>query len=185
MSDTPFRALLLSAVAASGFALMAAIVPLQASADPEGLCRDFPLNSRCNGGRQQLSASAPAAEVPAQQQFKIMLHALPGSSEWVRVEKQGNLYHLIHSRCLQSEITRLLTPFPPFYSWYDHPVTHVAFTPSACAQGQGQCNRDAAGDTLDLGAVAPTDGTFAIEYAEGGFTRSVTFKLPTAPAGKP
>jgi hypothetical protein len=93
-----------------------------------GQASGLPMDS---GEQTQVSTQAPSSI----KEYKLMLHEVPGSSEWVRVEKKENTYRIIHSRCLKSGVSNVLAsvvPFASFYSWYDHPVTKISFMLRSC-----------------------------------------------------
>ncbi len=55
-----------------------------------GQASGLPMDSR---EQTQLSMQATSSA----KEFKLMLHEVPGSSEWVRVEKKENTYRVVHS----------------------------------------------------------------------------------------
>lgn len=145
-------------------ATLLAAVPLPAtgqSAD-ETLCRDSPLNSRCQATRVESNTTATAAPpqtlkakldtsaesnttaaTAPRRTLKVKLDTGAGSneiSEWVRLEVEGNQVRALHTTNAVSPVSKVTQfiplPFlfvPNFYTWYDHSTTRLVFEPDECA----------------------------------------------------
>lgn len=173
--------------------------------DRDTLCRQFPLNSRCQD--YQVTKSKPKiytlerdsfcdrfplnsrCQQPAVEVIKLNLDRSGNNDEWIRIEKQANTIELLHTTRVKDALTSAalngalgLVPFPlPFvkanqHNWEDHQVLGMSFQ-------SDRCNTDSciitATEALEL--PAGTDifaGLFTIDYLEKDLRRSVSFRIP-------
>jgi len=122
--------------------------------------------------------------------LRVKLFEDSASSEWIRLEKNGNVIKILHTRSRPSDVTRFLARaffFPQIYNWDDHPVSRIVFIPDNCpalktsslpSNNINDCMVISTTDTITL--KDDTDirqGSFTIEYMESNLSRTVTFKI--------
>jgi hypothetical protein len=145
--------------------------------DRNTLCRKFPYNSNC--------------QEPAPQVFKFKLDLSGEDAEWVRLEKNGNRVKLLHTKqvinnlastAIDSALSFLPVPLPFVdtnqYKWEDHQVTGVAFKPDRCKKSS-HCQIIGTNTLILPKKTGIYAGLFTVEYTEGDYQRSLTFRVPT------
>jgi hypothetical protein len=135
-----------------------------------------------------------ALSQPAEPEIiKIKVYELDRTAEWIRIEVIGNQVKPLHTRVVESGISKLLggiLPMPIAHTWHDHPTSRVVFQPDRCGQGGTSSTQSSClivgTDTITL----PTDlsldqGQFTLEYTESDFLKSITFRVPSKPSPTP
>ncbi len=135
---------------------------------------------------------------PEPEVLRIKLFEDSGSSEWIRLEKNGNVIKILHTRSRPNELTRFLARaffFPQIYNWDDHPASRIVFTSDDCSDfvphssrsisrisesktNDPNCIITSSSDTITLkDGTDIRKGSFTIEYTESNLARTVTFKV--------
>jgi hypothetical protein len=136
---------------------------------PVDACQEDSIHASDCGNFEELPKEQPSnPEV-----IRIKLYEDSASSEWIRLEKNGNLVKILR-----------------LYEWDDHPVSQIVFRRDRCStvssntsqivstktEDKFPCAIVSASDTI----LIPDDirrGSFTIEYTEGSIARTVTFKI--------
>ncbi|WP_228036525.1 hypothetical protein [Dolichospermum flos-aquae] len=93
------------------------------------------------------------------------------STDWVRLEINGNQVRVVHT-------TRTTNAITQFSKWWDHPVRKIAFKPDSCTV-DSDCVVVKENGIIELKDISLlTKGEFKIEYLESGEWKYAAFRVP-------
>ena len=170
------------------------------------LCHKFPLNSRCEGYRDQAIKPETRTHKLNRNSFcqdfsynshcqtkpvkiiKVNLNRSGEDDEWIRLEQNGSKVRLTHTTKLRDNLISAvlggavgLIPYPiPFdtdkHDWEDHQIIKVAFKSDRCQTDSCVVTGK---KVLDLPPGTNIhQGLFTIKYQEKDLIRSLSFKIP-------
>ncbi|WP_258004667.1 hypothetical protein [Cylindrospermopsis raciborskii] len=94
------------------------------------------------------------------------------STDWVRLEINGNEVKVVHT-------TRTTNTITQFSKWWDHPVRKIAFKPDSCTNSSDCVVVNKENGIIDINDISLlSKGEFKIEYLESGEWKYVDFRVP-------